>query len=121
MVTQEQTGNSASVDRKKANRIALAIAVIAALTLVLAAWTTLSGRGSSQLVFVASANGTPRTDVTHVGPDGTQVTPDKRGIAVVPRSWIGMSISIRDTASWDELAVKKLTNNGGEMIRITVP
>lgn len=121
MATRDQDQITEDIDRKNSIRIALVSAIIAALAFGLAAWKIFGDFGPPPLVFVATPDGTPRTDLTLVGPDGAEVTPDNRGIAVVPRSWIGKIISVRDAESWEELTAVKLENGDGDLIRLRVP
>ncbi len=66
------------------------------------AWRFPWSSKSAPRAFVADSHGRPRVDVVFVGPDGSEVRPDARGIVVFPRRWVGHEASIRD-AGWRQV------------------
>jgi hypothetical protein len=55
-----------------------------------------------------------------VGPDGTIISPDQRGIFECPFDWLGKSVSIRETNTWKELNRVRIPDIVGDMPTITI-
>ena len=65
-------------------------------------WLVKRREGTLLQVFVVDEEGGPVL-ATLLGPGGACVTTDPRGLASLPRSWVGREVSVRDPRDWHEL------------------
>jgi hypothetical protein len=108
---------------KPSNALALASFLLICFGAVwgIVTWVVPSPANVSQehLLFVSDTAGKPQ-QVAIVGKDGAVVFSDQRGLARVPKDWMGAFVSIRNTSDWRELLDLKLVADGDGRVRITL-
>ena len=77
-------------------------------------------RADALRVFICDAEGKPKGRVFLVGPASAHCYPDARGIASLPSSWRGKTVSVRDL-SFQELVTFRVPKRSDGPHRIILP
>lgn len=97
-------------------------AVIAALTLLWMIWSSFAEKEVIGVpVLIEDASGVPQPDIVVVGPGGAYMSPDAFGAILLPHSWTGKTLYLRDAKTGKRIMNFQLSPEGDAPRTLTVP